>query len=351
MKPKPRVEFVDGLRTLAVLSVLVFHAAITGTQSFANWEFCGARGVTLFFVISGFCLAFPFLHAWRESGTLAFDRADYGTFMLRRFSRIAPPYYVVLTIFVLLSLTPFGIPIIYPQHLGASTAAHEYLTDLAFLTSSSPLYNPSFWTLGVEARWYLLCPLLVLLYVRSRIAFAAVGIAMAVLYALPNSIGDEGTLPAFMLGIVACDLVLADVAWLRFAWIPAALALTLAVIEQSRVAQGDAGDPYWYVASFFLVLAAARGPFRRLLEMRPIAAVGIASYSIYLVHGPFVETFVRVGIPRPIAAIAALGVGFAAYYAIEVPLSNKSSRRRIEAIVSAPARALSSLRLVPKKSN
>lgn len=328
---KPHLAFVDGLRAIAVLSVLAYHSAVANDASFSSLVFCGSRGVALFFVISGFCLAFPFLHTWRTASAFHLDKRVYGMFLLRRFSRIAPPFYAVLTLFALLAFTPFGFPNASGQDTSIMSAVHDYFFSLLFLTSRFPLFNASFWTLGIEARWYLLCPLLIALYVRSRAAFVSVGTLMYVLYFFtPFGIVDEGTLPCFMLGIVAADAVLLGRPWRRFAWIAASVLLGTAVWEQSRSATSDAGDPLWHVACFFLVVAGSTGMLRRLLEWRPLAAIGVASYSIYLVHGPFIEVFVKNGLPRPAAALAGLALGFAAYRLIEKPLSDRSFRSSLE---------------------
>ena len=146
------VRFIDGVRATAVLAVLGFHYATLSSNSPPAWSFCGCRGIDLFFVVSGFCLSYPFLRKWRARGSIRIDARSYGSFLARRFSRIAPPYYCALTLFAFLATTPFGVPDAPGLVLAAATTGKEYLFDLLFLTSSSPVFNPSFWTLGVEAR-------------------------------------------------------------------------------------------------------------------------------------------------------------------------------------------------------
>jgi peptidoglycan/LPS O-acetylase OafA/YrhL len=331
METKGHVAYVDGLRALAVLSVLGFHAAGAADAQYPNWVICGSRGVDLFFVISGFCLAFPFLGR-RQAGTaFRMDYETYGGFLLRRFSRIAPLFYLTLSLFALLAVTPFGFPDAAHQATDPASAARDYFGNLAFLTTKSPLFNASFWTLGLEARWYLLCPLLIALYVRSRLAFFALGALMYGLYFFsPFGIADEGTLPCFMAGIFAADLALTAHPWRRFAWIPLLLSLTVAVTSQALNPGRDLGDPIWHAASFFLVVAGGTGVLARVLAWRPIAAVGAASYSIYLVHGPLVQSLVQAGVPRMLAACTALAAGVAVYVIAERPLSAKPVRAAIE---------------------
>ena len=338
MENKEHLAYVDGLRAVAVLSVLLYHAYIAGDATYPMWTICGSRGVDLFFVISGFCLAYPFLAKWR-AGKFRMDRAVYGGFMLRRFSRIAPPYYVALTLFALLALTPFGFPNASHQSTALPNAVHDYFFDLAFLTGKSPLFNASFWTLGIEWRWYLLCPLLIALYVRTRLGFFAVGAVLSAAYNfLPLTIADEGTLPCFMAGILAADIAIVRHPWRRFAWIALAIALPVAVAMQLTTTERDLGDPIWHLASFCLVVAGGTGVLARVLTWRPIAMVGVASYSIYLIHGPIIESLVRAGIPPVLAGLGGLAAGFAAYYAIERPLSQPAFRKALEARLTLPVR-------------
>jgi peptidoglycan/LPS O-acetylase OafA/YrhL len=345
------VAYIDGLRAVAVLSVLAFHTAISADGRPADWAICGSRGVVLFFVISGFCLAFPFLRAWRARGTFELDYAAYGRFLLRRLSRIAPPFYAAIVIFGILAATPFGFPTAEHQDASFGSALRDFFGNLTFLTSARPIFNASFWTLGIEARWYLLCPLLIALYVRSRLIFAAVAALMYGLYFFtPFSLADEGSLPCFMAGIFAADVALARPAWCRYAWIAAACFLGLAVLQQSGSDSGDLANPLWHAACFFLVVAGNAGVVARLLSWKPLAYVGIASYSIYLFHEPFVTALARSGVSRPIAAVAGLGIGLAAYRFIERPLAGEGFRGALERAISAPARLFAKPRLVEPRA-
>jgi peptidoglycan/LPS O-acetylase OafA/YrhL len=342
---RDRLGYVDGLRAIAVLGVLACHS-FPETPRFATAIGVGARGVDLFFVISGFCLAYPFLAARRRAGALHLDAAAYCAFLLRRATRIAPPYYAALALFALLALTPFGFPDARAQVTDAHAASNELLRDLFFFTSKSPIFNGSFWTLGIEARWYLLCPLLIALYARSRPLFFAAGAALYGLYFFaPQSIADEGTLPCFMAGICAADLALQRHALCARAWIGAAVFLPAALLCESRGWMLDHANPLWHAAGFFVVLAAGTPQAARLLAWRPLAVTGIASYSIYLVHGPFVAWFAEHGVPLPAAAGAALALGFVFWWLVERPLGAPAYRRMLEQRLRAPFEALRPRRL------
>jgi peptidoglycan/LPS O-acetylase OafA/YrhL len=325
-----RLDQIDGLRAVAVLAVVGFHTLLGAWHGGRAplWVACGARGVDLFFAISGFCLAYPFLRARRLDGTTGIA---YGAFLARRLSRIAPPYWIALLGFAVLGLSGFGFPTAAGAHGGADVL-RELGLDAIFLTSPSPTFDASFWTIGIEMRWYLLFPLLLGLYMRSRAAFGALGLACWIAYFFgPLGVADEGTLPCFMLGIVAADMCLARLRVRRYALGAGALTLALAVGLQARSAGVDHGDPIWQIAAFLILVAATGGVLARVLRWAPLRLVGIASFSIYLVHQPILQWLEGVGIAPWSSAVAALACGFGFYYAVERPFFDEGVRAPMEA--------------------
>jgi peptidoglycan/LPS O-acetylase OafA/YrhL len=323
------IEAIDGLRAIAVLAVVLCHMPLAGAPQ--TWYDCGSRGVDLFFVISGFCLSYPFLRSLHGEGRL---NVDNGRFFVRRVVRIVPPYFTAIALFALLSLTAFGLPTAPGVHLDAAGIGREILLACSFLTNLPSPFNASFWTLGIEMRWYLVFPLLLALYARSRPAFFAVGVACYVLYFFtPWSFSDVGTLPCFMLGIVAADLRITKSPIERYALWAAALLLPLAIYAQSQTARVDHGDPLWHAAVFCLVVAASGGWFARTMRFKPLALVGVASYSIYLVHEPILNSLVAAHINPELAAIAAVACGFAYYAAVERRYLDKRFRTPAEALL------------------
>src|ERR1700741_1429019 len=99
-----RIEYVDGLRAVAVLSVLAEHVTRHSTLAGATARHVlmeGAHGVDLFFVLSGFCLAYPTLAKMREQGRATFGIADFGA---KRIVRIVPPFYLATVLLVLIAV-------------------------------------------------------------------------------------------------------------------------------------------------------------------------------------------------------------------------------------------------------
>jgi hypothetical protein len=169
-----RFREIDGLRGLAVLAVVTYHMSINASRPFA----LGARGVDLFFVISGLCLSLPSLTRLHAGKPFEFGLSR---FALNRLWRIAPPYWVAIALFGLLSVTPFGVP-----SNGGSAHPLELAQDASiFLTGLRPTYNPSFWTLGIEARWYLVFPAVLLVYTKSKLGFAAIAVIAYIWYNSP----------------------------------------------------------------------------------------------------------------------------------------------------------------------
>jgi peptidoglycan/LPS O-acetylase OafA/YrhL len=315
---------IDGLRAVAVLAVVLAHGVDPGLGPF--WCDVGSRGVDLFFVLSGFCLSYPYL-AHADAKPLP----TIGEFLRHRFARIAPPYYVALVLFGALAFTQFGLPT-WPERVpGALARLRELGLDAVFLTNAMPMHNADFWTLGVEMRWYVLLPLVLALYVRSRVLFAILGLALYADYASPFGIADAGTMPCFMLGIVAADFALRRPAWSAHVWPLALLALAFALWQQSTTNDVDQGNWVWHVAAFALVASVVgNAALRRAFSAPALVAVGVASYSIYLVHHPLVQSFVQAGVPVPLAFGLALACGFAFWRLIEVPCLRANVRGAIE---------------------
>jgi peptidoglycan/LPS O-acetylase OafA/YrhL len=343
-----RIDYIDGLRAVAVLAVILHHVGrqtgVAGATARIVHE--GAHGVDLFFVLSGFCLAFPTLAKIARNGASAFDVADFGA---KRLVRILPPFYIatlaLIAVFALPHLLRHEAPTVPIPSFG------NVVASMLFLDERVHLINGAFWTLMVEFRWYFAFPLLLALWVRAPRAFFAVGLASFVLYHFTRARGvDLGTLPGFMLGIVAADLQLGGAAtrgWgahvKRWA-IPAAIAsaaLGVAVEGQARIPGLDGNDvlfPYqptilgWQLATFFLVVAAgSMGPLRSLLALKPLVATGIASYGLYLVHEPAIE-FVTHRLNHGLVAFglatgAALAAGFGFWFVAERPFTTGPLRR------------------------
>ena len=336
-----RIDYIDGLRAVAVLSVIVHHLASHGalTGPGAPIALEGAHGVDLFFVLSGFCLAFPTLARLRRGEGVSFDTV---AFAAKRVVRIVPPFYLATALFVVLFI---AIPALRHPGRPAFWTFGDIAAPLLFLDGQASLINGSFWTLMVEFRWYFAFPLLLELWIRSPRAFIAVGAASAIVYHFTRARGlDFGTLPGFMLGIIAADLFARPerfAGWgtyaRRFALPLAAPCALLGILSEPTATipglVGEANIRYayqptllgWQLAMFFVVVAAGEiAVLRQLLSLRALAAVGVASYGIYLVHEPIVDlASKRLHGPAGVlgAFVIAVAAGFAFWAVAERPFT------------------------------
>jgi peptidoglycan/LPS O-acetylase OafA/YrhL len=214
---------------------------------------------------------------------------------------VLTPYYAASGLLLAVALASFAGGHTFSAPGTAPLHARDILAQIFLLDRAGALASPPYWTLIVELRWYLIFPMLLLVWMRAPRAFGLLVVAVAAGYwftRLHNV--DLGVLPAFMLGIVAADLRVRHHALCRFA-LPLALASVAVALalEPQTVMPNQYGldekffiwqtNPGWHCAAFFTVLAAGEVSwFRRFLGNPLLAFGGIASYSIYLMHYPIV---------------------------------------------------------------
>jgi peptidoglycan/LPS O-acetylase OafA/YrhL len=321
---------IDGLRAIAVGLVLAFHAfpgAIRG----------GFVGVDVFFVISGFLI----------TGIIR-DQKDAGTFRLanfyeRRIRRIFPALVTVLAASYIASWFLF-LPMEFAQ-LGTNTVAGAaFFANIALFMQAGyfdleaarkPLLH--LWSLGIEEQFYVAWPLLLLIASRFRSGIiwmiAGAGLGSFALNLLLVKRYPEAT---FYLPFTrAWELMLG--AWLtyariesrRFADFTALLGLVL-ILAAALTLTAKGPFPGWRAALPVVgtaLLISSRGSQlnRTLLASRPMVAIGLISYPLYLWHWPLLVyasaafgelgTAWRVGI----LAISVL-LAWATWRAIETPI-------------------------------
>ncbi len=307
---------IQGLRAIAVLVVIAFHAGLPVPGGFT--------GVDVFFVISGFVITAMLLREWLTTG-----RLQFGRFYLRRFKRLAPALALMVSVTMILSaliLSPLE-----PQKNAAKAAIGAMVALANFVIARTtggyfdgpaavnPLLNT--WSLSVEEQFYLVFPaLLVLGWLLARrrglrtspaVLVALVAVASFAL-AVYGSTAVESPGTEMLVGFYSPFTR----AW-EFA-VGALLALALArwraVIGRAPhllTASGLAGTVLlvlscWLITettpfpgvwtllpvagALLLLLAGSHpgSPTTRVLSMRPMVKVGDWSYSLYLWHWPFI---------------------------------------------------------------
>jgi peptidoglycan/LPS O-acetylase OafA/YrhL len=164
----------------------------------------------------------------------------------------------------------------------------------------------------------------------------AVAVIAYVWYKSPFGIADLGTLPCFMLGIVAADLLVRGHA--RHAiWLPAAMiVLAITTFVDGSL---DHGAPIWQAAAFLIVVAGL-GVGSKAMSWWPFVFVGAASYSIYLVHGPIMTWLVHRGLDPLLAGGVGIGTGVLFWVCVESPTLKMSPRFRLPVTVPDEKRCL-----------
>lgn len=273
----------------------------------------GHTGVTLFFVLSAFLLARPFL-AESHSGR----RVELKNFFRRRVLRIMPLYAAAVAAAVAFSYNNAG-------------AVIDVLCALFFLNSftgsvaSLIPYSAVWWSLATEVQFYLVLPLLGL-SLRTRIG-RAVGVAVLLVWAVAYAVfvTDPGLFsnvarfrlnlsllgraPAFLCGIAAAWLVLRhgdrirnrmqQSTWLRIGGADGLLLATLyalGLLLQTVTGRGFIPAaikiPAWHLGEsllwtlVLLLVVLAPLQLRSVISNRLMGALGLLSYSLYLIHEP-----------------------------------------------------------------
>jgi peptidoglycan/LPS O-acetylase OafA/YrhL len=327
---------IDGLRALAVVPVILFHAGIPGFSG-------GFVGVDIFFVISGYLITSII---YRDLGAGRFQLRD---FYERRIRRIFPALFVMLAVCSLA-----GAILLLPDHLktfGQSlVAASLSLSNIYFWlktgyfeadASTKPLLHT--WSLGVEEQFYVVFPLaLILLRRLSRgQTTAVIGAACALSFGFCVWMTFRDPSAAFYLApFRAWELLLGSLLALGTPFLPRSDRLFavgglagLILIVGSVVGFGPA-TPFPGVAALAPSLGAALlifagiealPPVNRLLAARPLVWIGLISYSLYLWHWPiFVfAAYYAVTPPTPSQQGLMIAAAFAAaaisYRFVEVP--------------------------------
>jgi peptidoglycan/LPS O-acetylase OafA/YrhL len=326
-----RLAYIDGLRAVAVLLVMLFHARVHMPGVDLDPFFKeGTHGVDLFFVLSGFCLAAPTLEKLRRAGTARFDVV---AFAAKRLLRIFPPYAFAVIAIALAGGYALQHGFTLPPGMLRTFDWTDAASDLFFLDRNNVHINQSFWSLAIEFRWYFIFPIVLALWVARARAFLALIVALVFASELTRAGStDVGVLPAFLLGIVAAHVRVHDHPAARWAPIFGVFAVGLGLALEGGYHFPIQTNVGWHLAAFALVVAAGREAWlRRILSLRPLAALGVASYSIYLVHEPIISAIVgvlgaRIGIvPAMAVAIAAgLAAGIAMWALIERPITKRA---------------------------
>lgn len=356
---------VQGLRAVAVLMVVAFHAGLPVPGGFV--------GVDVFFVISGFVIAAMLSREWVSTG-----RIRFASFYVRRFKRLTPALAVMVSFTMLVSvllLSPFG-----PQQVAGQTAIGTmFLAGNAVIArvsggyfdvaaGANPLLNT--WSLSVEEQFYIAFPLILALgWLLAR--------RSPRLRSIPGSFVAVVAVFSFGLAVLGSTGYLAPRGdWLIHFYSPltrawefaAGATLALAATRLRLTSRGAAltagvlgvamlGASLWLITeatafpgpwtlvpvlgAVLVILAGTHdaNPVTRLLSTRPMVRIGDWSYSVYLWHWPLIVFAVLLwphnAWAPALAALLSFGPAIASYVWVEQPIRSlvPRSRPRFAALV------------------
>jgi peptidoglycan/LPS O-acetylase OafA/YrhL len=326
---------IESLRAVAALGVLVGHV-YGASHAFAPSVYDtyarrvvlgGGFGVFLFFALTGYLLFWPFVKEAFRGGAV-----DLRAYARNRALRILPLYYAVVVILLLAQ-----------EHGGSFGQWWRFLTfSENFSHSTIRTVDGVVWSLVIELQFYLLLPLLAWLVLRlargslARVAgvlvcIGGVSLALRLVLVTFKSVPDplvQFSLPTtfffFVAGmLVAVARLAAEGRSLR---VSADALLLCSLPVWAAVFYRYSWEPLCAVAAMLMVgacvLPLRDGRLVRALEWRPLAAIGVASYSLYMWHFPLVVHVGWVGHTlRSFVVLVplSLAVAFASYWVIEAP--------------------------------
>ncbi len=371
-----RVRGLDGLRALAVIGVLLYHADLSGVPG-------GFLGVDVFFVLSGYLITSLLLREWRKTG-----RLDFKAFYLARARRLLPGLGGLLigTGAAALIWAPDAVATLRRQLVPAAA----YFLNWSSIYSHSSYFEQTgrpplllhLWSLAVEEQFYLLWPIVALAILRRnrgrnpRRALRKVAMRGALLSAawmaflavrhgfpVPNDpsrayYGTDTHASGLLLGaalacvwpmgalprLVRYERTLFDITGL------AALAGTIWLFHTTSEYSTwlYRGGFILYPAIFAVLIAVVAHPecrLGRLLAIQPIRWVGERSYGIYLWHWPvFMLTRPSLdigltGTPNLLLRLAITGVlAELSWRFIEIPVRNGAIGRLVASLRAYGAR-------------
>ena len=367
---------IQGLRAVAVLLVIIYHAGLPLPGGF--------DGVDVFFAISGFVITGTLLSELATSGKIRFSR-----FYVRRIKRLLPAVALMLAFVAIVGVLadPAGA-----QRTSAFTgiftslfSSNFYLAHLptgyfaVAATDNSLLHT---WTLGVEEQFYIVFPLLLVAgwwlgrkklgRGQSRtITFALIATACAVSFlisrqlyhtSLFTSLGSPSQLAFYAsparawefgvgaLVVIATPLLSRLPVWGAYALGTAgaiAIALSAFTLHAATFRETEALLPVGGACLLLAAGVATRVGFSRLLSVRPMVWIGDISYGLYLWHWPLI-VFARALWPAEswavkIAAVAALLPSWLSYRFVENPIRFHSRLGSRSLVAGRTAAALASV--------
>jgi peptidoglycan/LPS O-acetylase OafA/YrhL len=247
----------------------------------------GGYGVALFFMISGFILSLPFArYYFTLNGTQ--QPVSLKRYYARRLTRLEPPYIIALIVFFIayvFVLQQYSFNGLLPHFFASLIYSHT------LIYGEFPWVLPVAWSLEVEVQFYLLAPLLCIVYkIRSRHIRWSIFLVVICASGIFNYHSVHPNIIKFIC-LFACGMLLTDlycnrtkfISSARFCFAIGAVAfVAIWFIPAITNFTGYVAKVFLLVVLFYIVLTNDR--MKNIFSNRYIAIIGGMCYSIYLLH-------------------------------------------------------------------
>lgn len=338
-----QIDALTSTRGFAALLIVIFHFGLERFPFVHMQPFFskGNMGVSYFYVLSGFIMCMVYKQ----------QTISYGGYMKRRMARIAPVYYLAILISILPTIFDH-----YDRHLPyAKDFWKNVLLSVGFLQSFIPGHamgvNAPGWSLSVEMFFYLLFPLLLLLYRKNEKRFVWMVLAVFIISQLSHLwlISIEATgmkklhefiyynpinhLNEFTAGMAGCYFYEQSMAHNKLQRWPSILMLLAIIIVVMYLPVSMHNGLLSPLYILFIITVAMQQP--RFLNWRPLVYAGEISYGIYILQMPMYyytgrlnELFMHLQIQEffYVYLILLFAASAFAYHVIEKPLRKAINR-------------------------
>ncbi len=312
---------IDGLRFLAIITVLLYHLntvfskemglglsnALVEMGGFRNdfslawWWVRLDLGVKVFFAISGFVLALPFLKYYLG---ITDKKVQLKSYFVRRLTRLEPPFIITLVFFYFVHVFLLNEDaLVFVKHLGAGLVySHVFIFGTA-----NPI-NPVTWSLETEAQFYIIIPLVMWLVFEGR------NLAISILLLLWLIVGSIffrnefifsehwgrsifAYFVNFAIGIIVCWGYLKFPKWFKIRlWLYDIVGLlaTFGLFYFYKPQHYVGNQILFNISIAVVMITAFKGNIFNWFYTRPLVyIIGGMCYSIYLVHFAFLHLSVK----------------------------------------------------------
>lgn len=325
-KARVHLGYLDGIRGLAALYVALGHALLQAFPLFTRpgtypdlhaWKMLGVLreghdAVSIFIVLSGFCLMIP---VTRAGGILD---VGWKTFIKKRFVRIIPTYYASLIISLILATTIIAVPTGTHWDVAIPVTRADVITHFLLIqdvfASTAGKINHVFWSISVEWRIYFLFPFLVIAcrkFGMAKTSLATFIICAIIWKALRHApVYSSLTIQyvaLFVFGMMGCQIVFGSDEtvgkWRTLPWkviwpILCALYIASIVIGVPALVR-DTLCGLFGISMIISIGLTPHSRFGKALSWKPVAWLGVVGYSLYLMHAPILQ-IVQIYVLRPL---------------------------------------------------